>query len=253
MSLQVKTTNFIGKELHYFDEIDSTNKFAKHLIANSKPSHGSVILAEFQKAGRGQDSNTWHSAPGKNLLFTIIFQPEKLTVKQQFICNKFISVALAETLQGYVRGKVEIKWPNDLLINGRKIAGILIETFLKGNNIGCLIVGVGCNVNQIHFPSNLLNATSLQLEEGIEVDRNQLLEKLFVNFEKWISRFNQDRFGDIKRAYYSRLFQYQEQHTYSAKAEVFRGEIIGVNTVGALVMNVNGSLRTFANKEIKFL
>lgn len=253
MSLQVKTTQFIGKELHSYVETTSTNETAKQLIANNKPSHGAVILADYQTKGRGQSGNSWQSAPRKNLLLTLILQPKNLQVQQQFLFNMLISIAIAECIQTFVNKTVQVKWPNDVLIDGHKLAGILIENNLQGNKIAQLLVGMGINVNQIHFNSDLSKTTSLKLETGVEISRQAVLESLLTIIEHWIGLFNQDRFSTIKRTYLSQLYQYQEEKEYLINGKRETGEIIGVNETGKLVVNVQGKLLSFANKEIEFL
>ena len=253
MSLQVKTTNFIGKELHYYEEISSTNECAKQLIANSKPSHGAVILADFQLKGKGQAGNVWQSAKGKNLLFSILLKPNQLEVTAQFIWNMMISVALAEGLQQFVNNKVQVKWPNDIVIERRKIAGILIENTLQGTTISHLIAGVGLNVNQLHFAPELTAVSSLAMERGVEFEKIAVLEQLLRNVEYWIAKYEANQIGEIKRAYFSRLYQYQEIATYLVDGSQVSGEIIGVGEHGQLMVNIDGTLQQFANKEIKFL
>ena len=252
LSLQVQSTQFIGKALHTFAEITSTNEYAKQCIAKNEPLHGTVILADYQSKGRGQASNRWQSAAGKNILASIIFRPKLVNVNEQFIMNKFISVAIAETVEKLCNEKVAIKWPNDILIDGQKLCGLLIENILRKQNIEYSIVGIGLNVNQVAFAEQP-NATSLKLVLGTDVDRMDFLEQLFLRIEFWIDEFNQTKFGNIKRAYFSRLYQYQEKANYKVKDDVVRGEIMGVTNQGQLQVLINNKIELFANKEIVFL
>lgn len=253
MNEQVQSTTFLGKRLIYYPEVESTNKIAKELVSKNEPNHGTVILTGYQSKGRGQASNLWDSAPGKNLLMSLILQPENLQVQHQFYYNMLISISIAELLQTEIPKTIQIKWPNDVLIDGRKTCGILIENHLRGNFIQNLIIGIGMNVNQIHFHSTLTKVTSMKLEQGFDFNVREILEKLLLNIESWLLKFNHRDFGDIRRAYHAKLYRHQEEGEYRAEGGQFTGEIIGVNEKGQLQIKIGNQLKNFSNKEIEFL
>lgn len=254
MSEQVQSTDFIGRTLHRYQEIQSTNLIAKQMIANSEPVHGSVILADFQTKGRGQMTNVWESAAGQNLLTSIILKPKDCKIEQQFLYNLMTSVAIAKTVEHFGCEDVTIKWPNDILVNRRKICGVLIENFIKQLNISHFVIGIGLNVNQIHFPENLNRVTSLKMETGLDFSILDVASTLFQYLEEQVYRFQRKEFGEIRRQYFSKLFQYQEEHTYALpNGEQFVGEIVGVNEIGQLQVRIGHQLKSFSNKEIIFL
>lgn len=253
MSEQVQSTNFIGRTLYRYQEIPSTNLIAKQMIANSEPVHGSVIMADFQTNGRGQMNNVWESAAGQNLLTSILLMPKNCTIKQQFIYNFMVSIAIAKTVEHFGCTNVNIKWPNDILVQRQKICGVLIENFIQQMHISHFIIGIGLNVNQIHFSERLKQTTSLKLETGIDFSVIDVASVLFQAMETLIERFQRKEFGEIRRQYFSRLFQYQEEHLYCLpNGEQFIGEIVGVNEIGQLQVRIGNQLKSFSNKEIIF-
>src|SRR6201996_2639796 len=154
---------FVGQNLLTLKEVDSTNNFLKNLASNSKPlPEGTVIMAENQYAGRGQQQNTWHAEPGKNLTFSLLLNPIFLPVSQQFDLTRAISISVFDTLRPLLGDALKIKWPNDVYYGDKKLGGMLIENILSGNTIKHAIVGIGLNVNQEKFPETAVNATSVK-------------------------------------------------------------------------------------------
>lgn len=253
MSEQVKSTNFIGRTLYRYQEIPSTNLIAKQMIANSEPVHGSVIMADFQTNGRGQMNNVWESAAGQNLLTSILLMPQDCKIEQQFLYNLMASISIAKTIEYFGCENVKIKWPNDILVKRNKICGVLIENFVRQLNISHFIIGIGLNVNQIHFSPNLKNVTSLKLETGLDFSILDIASVLFQNIEEQVYRFQRKEFGEIRRQYFLRLYQYQEEHFYCLpNGKQFIGEIVGVNEIGQLQVRIGNQLKSFSNKEIIF-
>ena len=131
------------------DELESTNNYAKQLVSD-KVEEGTVVLAQFQSKGRGQQGNYWESETGKNLLFSLILYPDFLEAEFQFSLSMLVSLAIVSVLDEET-DEVQIKWPNDIYVGKLKIAGILIENTIKGSKLGSTIVGVGLNLNQEMF------------------------------------------------------------------------------------------------------
>ena len=158
------------KRLHLnlvrLDTVDSTNNYAANLCKLSKLVNGTTILTKRQNHGRGQRGATWHSEPDKNLIFSTVIYPN-LPIKRIFYLNICASISLVKTLND-LGIQAKVKWPNDIYIENRKVAGILIENQLGGNLVQTSVIGVGLNVNQLNFPPDI-NATSLSLEKGIEL------------------------------------------------------------------------------------
>ena len=162
-----------------FDRLDSTNNHAKALIQEGKAKHGQVIYTVEQTAGRGQATKTWESESGKNLTFSLIVQPEHIPPNRQFLICQAVSVGIMKYLEPLVKHeRIHIKWPNDIYVDMKKIAGILIEHNIQGNRILSTVIGVGLNVNQTKFSKNVPNPTSLSLVNGAQYDLETELPKL---------------------------------------------------------------------------
>lgn len=174
-------TDFIGRNFIYSDEVDSTNS----LLLNKKDFNvdGTVLLAEYQKSGRGRKNRKWVSNAGQNLTFSILLVNEIKESKVNFI-NLGASLAVAQALENLYQLNVELKWPNDVLVSKKKISGILIESSSKGSKINRLVVGIGVNVNQPNFPGKYeIQPTSIRKEFKAIVSREKLLSEILNNFE----------------------------------------------------------------------
>ncbi len=186
-------TRVIGNVFISLDSIDSTNKYAADLIAHDKAPHGTVILAHEQTAGRGQRGRTWTSAKGLDIAASVVVRPDWLYADGQFILAQAAALAVhdvvAEAMHTVVDGRnerVRIKWPNDVLIDRRKVAGILIQNEISGNKVATSIIGIGINMNSSELEAEL-NATSLRMETGMEQDLGALLIHLCQRLEHWMA------------------------------------------------------------------
>ncbi|GAB4290297.1 MAG: hypothetical protein Kow0098_08790 [Ignavibacteriaceae bacterium] len=177
-------TNFIGRHFIYADELTSTNAL---LIdgSNNFNMNGSVALAEKQTEGRGRRNRIWYSSKDLNLTFSVLLLKKKLFKTRYPLINLSASLAVAFALENLYQLKPEMKWPNDILLNGKKAAGILLEAKSKGNKIVRAVVGIGLNVNQVQFEGDyLLPPTSVKLETGQTIERETLLAEILNQFEK---------------------------------------------------------------------
>ncbi|MEO8068022.1 MAG: biotin--[acetyl-CoA-carboxylase] ligase [Flavobacteriales bacterium] len=173
----------IGKEVIELVSVGSTNKEAAELLAMSQAAHGTVILAHEQTDGRGQRGRSWSSGAGLDLTFSVVLLPKRLKATDQFALAKVAALAVHEVVQAHVRNETRIKWPNDVLVDRRKIAGILIKNEVVGGLVQSVIVGVGLNVNSKELDEAYL-PTSLRLETGKEHDRMALLQELLDALER---------------------------------------------------------------------
>lgn len=163
--------------VHRYDTVDSTQRVARELAEAGAP-HGSVVLAEVQTAGRGRLDRRWWSAPGENLTFTVILRP-RASLRDAPLLTLGAVAGLAVSFD------LRVKWPNDLVTRtGRKVAGILAEADTQGERLSAVLLGVGLNVNQVVFPSELPNAASLATEQGPQ-DREQVLEQAVAAILAW--------------------------------------------------------------------
>lgn len=244
-------TLFLAKNVVFVPECHSTNTLAADLSSKSEMAEGSVVITAFQSAGRGQRGNVWKVEPGKNFTLSMILKPKFLSVKDQFYLHRFVSLGLTDYLQNYFPDGVKIKWPNDILINGKKVCGILIENQLSGHQLSQSIIGIGLNMNQQEFP--VITASSLSALTGKEFELAEEFEKLMGFLEK---RYLQLRQGDIEsltNEYLKRLYWINEEHTFSASENNFEGEIIGTDETGRLQIKSTEGIRTFDVKEVSYV
>lgn len=178
-------TKFLGHKVYAYRNTRSTNDVALHLGENGAPD-GTLVIAEYQTAGRGRPGKSWLSPPGCNILASLILQPE-IQPYQAPLVTFLASSAVVNAIRFLTKLPAQIKWPNDVLINGKKVCGILTEIGVTKGNETFLVVGIGINVNiaRDSFPTSLKStATSLNILLGYEVSRIQLLQQFLLEFEK---------------------------------------------------------------------
>jgi BirA family biotin operon repressor/biotin-[acetyl-CoA-carboxylase] ligase len=178
------TTRWLGRTVHFFPEVDSTNVTAMDLAQQNAP-EGTVVLTEQQLRGRGRGDRSWHSPPGVGIYCSIVLRPE-LSPTKTMLLTLMTAVAIAKVVALETNLSPRIKWPNDILINDRKVVGILLESKVEGAAVEHAIIGFGINVN--HTPADLpkelfLPASSLFIELGELVDRSKLLSKILTEIE----------------------------------------------------------------------
>lgn len=180
-------TDIIGRNFIYCDEIDSTNTYL--MDKNNKVNiNGSLVLAERQIKGRGRKDRVWYSAKDLNLNFSILLIGKEFLGKNFNLINFASSLAVAQSIENLFQLNTSLKWPNDVLINRKKVSGILLEASSQGNNIERMVVGIGLNVNQTMFQGTFnLPPTSLKIELNENVDRERLLAEILNNFEELLS------------------------------------------------------------------
>ncbi|NLV17199.1 MAG: biotin--[acetyl-CoA-carboxylase] ligase [Syntrophomonadaceae bacterium] len=191
-------SKYFGQKYYYYQELDSTNLKAQELAAGGVP-EGTAVVAEMQTAGRGRRGRSWHSPEGQGIYVTVVLRPA-LPLHEVSRVSQVAAVAVAETLQEELQLPARIKWPNDILINGRKIAGILSEAAIKQNHILYVVTGIGLNINNRleDFPDDLRTApTSAREENKMFVPRVLLLQGLLNRFEKCYQQLLEGNFSDI--------------------------------------------------------
>lgn len=240
------------KNISWLTSCHSTNLVLSENYNNQEIKEPFIIATHEQTAGIGQRNNKWIAEKGKNLTFSIGMPLVDFPAHKQFLLNKAISIAIWETITHYLPNQnVKIKWPNDILVNGQKICGILIDNKLRGNIIHFSIIGIGMNINQLDF--GYLNATSLKKIESKEFDIQEILlnliEKINLNFEH-ISNKNGD---EINLKYLNNLYKINEMHSFKTiEGEPLEAIIIDVDENGLLVLDHQGISKKFNLKEIKF-
>jgi len=237
---------FIGHQLHYYEEIGSTNDEAFRLGVAGAP-EGTALIAERQSAGKGRMQRVWHSPAGVNVYTSIILRPHFEPVRAPQI-SIAAGVAVAETINQYCPGKVQLKWPNDVQIGGKKICGILAQMKMSVNTIDFVVVGIGINVNLNHeeFPPDIQEiATSLSIETGNEISRLELIIRLYENMAKWYKELLQNGFSPIKEKWLSLSPMIGKPVSVMFQDETVSGKAIGIDEDGSLILLAVG------NKEIK--
>lgn len=242
----------LGKPLVHLPSVDSTNTSAMQLARKEDATEGTVILADFQTGGRGQGSNRWQSEAGMNLLFSIILKPVSVPAEKQF----YLSMAVANGIAAGLKAsgvKAMVKWPNDVLVNGKKIAGILIENTIMGPNLFTSVVGIGLNVNQENFASDLPAATSLKLETRSDHEILHTLDGLLSAIGQRIGLLYQMDYGPIKAEYLNLLWKLNTRVSMRDNSGIFTGRIVDVAESGELLVTAgDGTLKRYGFREVSF-
>lgn len=230
-------TKLIGRRIHWFKTIDSTNSKAYNL-ALIGAEEGEVVIAEMQEGGRGRLGRRWFSPPLKNIYCSVILRP-RISPNQAPLITLMTSVATAEAVKKISGLIPEIKWPNDILIHQRKVAGILNEINAEMDRINFIILGIGLNVNMDEdmFPEEIRDeATSLKIEKGEEISRKELLSCLLQELENWYKIFLKEGGESILKAWRERAQIKGRKIKVKSFGEVLVGSGVDVDSDGALIL-----------------
>ncbi len=222
-----------------------------NLAKNPHEAEGLIVYSNDQTSGKGQRGNQWLAESGKNILMSLLLRPKFLDPKNQFYLNLIAGLAIVDAIESLTDGNVTLKWPNDVYLNGKKLAGILIENNLRGSNLESSVVGIGLNVNQKSF--NMPKATSLRLETGQKYDLQEILEELTVQIERWYLKLKSGENDVILSKYHELLMWRGEQRKFKVKENEFLGEIIGIDEHGRLAINHHHGLHYYGIKEVEFI
>ena len=244
-------TTYIGKNLYIYDEVSSTNDLAKFLSAQNVE-NGTVIISEKQTNGKGRSGKDWESPLG-GIWLSIITTPNVNQSKLPLI-TLATGVAVAKTLEKIGVENPEIKWPNDIMINGKKVCGILTESVTKLNSVQHVIIGVGINANLeiSQFPIELQEKTTTLKEElGEKCDKNLLIEIFMEEFEKVNELFNHENYESILKEWRKRSYTIgkivEVRKPYN---EYFDAYVLGINKEGALIVErIDGTLEKVISGE----
>lgn len=244
--------NKANKKFIVLNEVESTNNYAKQLIL-SNAEEGSVVLAQFQKKGRGQHGNSWESNHGENMLASIIVYPLFLNAGKQFAISKVVSLGIVDFLKS-ITNNVSIKWPNDIYFENKKIAGILIENTISGSNLQSSVIGIGLNLNQKVFLSDAPNPVSLKQISGVDYDNESVAKKVVASILVWYDKLQAGKIGEIESAYFSNLFRANNWSNYKKDGKLFEAKIVGIGEFGQLKLEKrDGSVETYLFKEVEFV
>lgn len=230
-----ETTRRMGREVRFFEETDSTNLQAK--MAAQGAGHGTLFVAERQTAGRGRLGRNWESASEGNIYFSLLLKPDFAPDVASQV-TLVMGLAVTEVLREYCHADAGLKWPNDVVVKGKKLCGILTELGLAGKAIDYLVVGVGINVGQQNFPEEIAaTATSLGLETGVKVNRTELLVRIMNRFENLYEEFVQEKSLAGMRERYNALLlnNGREVRVLDPKGE-YTGMAGGITETGELLV-----------------
>lgn len=244
-------TELVACDYHYLKEVDSTNDALKKLSLQKDLPEGYCLLSEYQTSGRGQYGNQWDSEPGQNLLMSLFLRPIFLPASEAYRLTMSVCLALVD-LGKFYGLDTEIKWPNDWFFQGRKIAGVLAESSLRGSRIESCIVGIGINVRQSEFKHPL--AISLSALTQMDLEPIAVFEKLAEHLD---FRYRQLKMGqaDLQlKAFIQVLYGREEWVAVRRNGKDLKMKCLGVEPHGALqVLWADGSHETLQHQEISFL
>lgn len=238
------TANF-GKKVFTFETLDSTNNCVRAL-ANVGLGEGLIVFSEHQSAGRGRLGRSWESEKNKNLLFSLLLRPPE-TVAQITLLTFYVAAGIMEAVESVTGLPLECRWPNDLLVGGKKFCGILLEASYQQSKTDFVVVGVGLNVNQTKFSSDLAGkATSLKMHSGKEINRVVLLQECIRFLEKRYLTLATEGFSGVLDTWKSRCTMFKKTIRVDHHGMFMNGVVKRLDPDGALVI-------TSHNKEIRLL
>ena len=240
----------MGQRWIKYDSVTSTNSVLSQLARQEHAELETIVMADYQDAGRGLGSHSWHSEKGKNLLMSLLLYPAFLSASSQFQLSKVASLALSDAAEALGIHTV-IKWPNDILTEKGKLAGILIEHSIAASWIRHSITGLGLNLNQTAFPPFPVPATSVKLETGQDTDVDETARLVADCFMKRYGYLKEGNAGALDRAYSERLFRAGIPSRFGSGDKRFTGIIRGVNESGELVVEHGGRNRVYGHGAIR--
>lgn len=244
---------FLGNHTIALKEVTSTNDFAAELIKNQHAliTDGTVVFAENQTNGKGQRGSVWLSQPNENLTFSVVLKPS-LLVDEQFLLSKIVALGIFDFLTNRGIKNVAIKWPNDIYVNNKKIAGMLLENILRNSKIEYCIAGIGLNVNQVEFPKDLSHAISLQQITNQPYDLASLLKEVLFFIEKRYMQLKSGKLTVLNQDYLKQMLGYQKENSFIIHQQKVSGKIVGVDKSGRLQVAINQHIQSFDLKTIQF-
>tara|TARA_B100000768_G_scaffold12497_1_gene12111 strand:+ start:3970 stop:4689 length:720 start_codon:yes stop_codon:yes gene_type:complete len=229
------------------DDVSSTNLYLRKLIKDKSINENILVSTNYQEKGRGQRSNIWESEKNMNILISFLYV-HTTNNYDLFKFNMLISLAIYDFLSKYFKTGLKIKWPNDLMINNKKIAGVLVQN-IESNFKS--IIGVGININQKEFKNFSPQATSFSNELNKEFNRNALILELMNNFENYLINYFQ--FNDLKNSYMLKIYKFKQQTNFLNNLKQFKGEIMNFNSSGEIIIKRGDEFLSFKNGEVKMI
>ena len=251
---QPLSTQWLGQSYTFFDELESTNTYLKKL-SSDEVVHGMLCLTDHQTQGRGQYERKWETEDGQNLTFSLAFTPN--SAERFHVLTLACALALVEYLNEFFDSPCAcISWPNDVLLNGKKVAGLLTETVFSGNNFDRLVIGIGINVNQQQFSAELEDqATSVALEHGEAVNREKFLASLLGRAEYKYNLWHRQQ-GELLKTINRNIKGYGQWVglTIDGNLQERTYKLLGIDQKGQLLMlNQDAGIESFSYEQIRLI
>lgn len=243
----------IGSKIYEVGETGSTNSYLSDLLEREVLPDGTAVVAAFQTHGRGLGRNTWFSDAGKNLLLSFVIYPSYLDPTDQSLITRFTALGIYDLVSSKLNVSVRVKWPNDIMANDRKIAGILIQNSVAGEYMVHSVIGVGINVNQEAFPDDLPDAVSIKMISSSETDLTLFRKDLFNSLNRRLRQMATSP-GELTNDYLSVLYRFGEKAGYRIRGNEVSAHISGIDRYGRLLLTDDqGSEHVCDLKEVEYL
>lgn len=232
----VLSTSWAGQELFYFEEIDSTNTKAKQL-ADKDAVQGTLVVANMQTGGKGRRGRTWESPANSGIFMSLVLKPNLNPIKASML-TLVMALAAVKACNEVTQSSCFIKWPNDIVLNGKKICGILTEMSAELDYINHIVIGIGINANIDSFPLELKEkATSIKLETGEKIKRAQLINQILLKFEEEYDIFMKSQNLELQTKEYNRLLiNCNKEVVIIEPSKEYTGVALGINEKGELLV-----------------
>jgi BirA family biotin operon repressor/biotin-[acetyl-CoA-carboxylase] ligase len=249
-------TLFVGQNAIFLPEVESTNSYATALLKNVNLAEGTVVYTTNQTKGRGQRGNSWISGPGLNLAVSYVLRPTFLNIDKLFFMYIISALAAHDVMAEMLDSSqfdIKIKWPNDLLVNSKKVAGILNENSVSNATATTTIVGIGINVNQENF-IGLEKVSSLKLLNSTIYDIDAILRSLNSHLEKYYLQLRNKQFDGLLKAYYSHFYKMGQKQDFRLNDQVRPFTVKGINDKGLLhLVDMDGTDQYFDIKQVTWV
>jgi len=249
-------TLFMGRNIIFLPRVNSTNSYAIEMLKNVNLSEGTVVHTAEQTGGKGQRGSVWKTEKTSNLTASLVIKPTFLNLKNQHYLYQVSALACYDVLAELLdtsQFDIKIKWPNDILVNKQKVAGILIENHVTNAKLSWSVVGIGINVNQTIFDEGY-NASSLKLILGENINIDKVLELLCKHFEKHYLQLKNNKFDQIKNEYLKHFFRLNNWMDFEIEGIVKTMYVVGVSDEGMLWLKDKNDRSYYMDvKQVKWL
>ena len=248
--VSIRKTKWVGTEICYFDVTDSTNTQDKSLGEGDAP-NGTLVVAGKQESGRGRRGRSFESPAGTGIFMTLLLRPE-IEPQNASMLTLVSALAVAKGIEHMVDLPVQIKWPNDIVINGKKVCGILTEMSAQMDYVNYIVIGIGINVGNEEFPEEIKDvATSIYLESGKHVNRAMLIEKIWEEFEDYYELYEKTQdLSSLVKEYDSYLVNRGQKVRVLDSKEPYEGKAMGITDRGELIVDTWEARRLVSAGEV---